>query len=104
MSDQSESDTKKKIKRNSIRYKPDEGTYALIDPNPEGPTFDPTIPALVFSEAHKGCGIVVLSTPKLLVGDIVRIQVGALPVFRAEVRWREQVEAQILKLGLLFLD
>ncbi|HAR42495.1 MAG TPA: hypothetical protein DCS07_07665 [Bdellovibrionales bacterium] len=100
-----QNDLSKKNRRNSIRFKPDEGTYALIDPKPDfSAEFEPTTPALVFSESHKGCGLVILMTSKLLVGEIIRVQVGNLPVFRAEVRWREQVDSQIIKVGLLFLD
>jgi len=100
-----ETGTGKKNRRNSIRFKPDEGTYALIDPQPDfSAEFDPTVPALVFSESHKGCGLVILLTPKLLVGEIIRVQVGNLPIFRAEVRWRDQIDSQVVKIGLMFLD
>lgn len=96
--------SKKPIKRNSVRFDPDEGTYALIDADPKERSFDPTIPALVFSEAHKGCGLVILATSKLQVGDVFKVQVGDLPVLSAEIRWREQVDQQVIKLGVMYLE
>ncbi|OFZ55910.1 MAG: hypothetical protein A2428_05185 [Bdellovibrionales bacterium RIFOXYC1_FULL_54_43] len=98
------SDKKPVIKRNSVRFAPDEGVYALVDATPGTAGFDPTIPALIFSESHKGCGIVVLTTTKLQIGDHVKIQVGDLPVLRAEVRWREQVDPLIVKIGMMYLE
>jgi len=92
------------MKRNSVRFKPDEGTYALIDTDADTKEFDPNLPVLVFSEAHKGVGIIALTTPKLQVGDPLKIQVGNLPVLKAEVRWREQVDPQVIKVGIMFLE
>jgi len=95
---------KKFRKRSSVRFKPDEGTYALIDLNPERETFDPTLPALVFSEAHNGVGLIVVATPRLQNGDIIRVQVGNLAPLKGEVRWREQLDVDTLKIGLLFKE
>lgn len=98
------SDQKQFVKRSSVRFSPDQGTYALIDTRVDSPTFDPTIPALVFSESHKGSGLVAMMTPLLQVGNIIKVQVGNLPVLKAEIRWREQIDPQVIKLGLMYSE
>lgn len=98
--------TKKFVKRASIRYTPNDGTFAMIDLMDERPdgTFRPSMVALVPEESSKGVGLVLLTTPSLQVGNYVRIQVGKLPPLRAEVRWRRDVDPQIIRIGLLFLE
>jgi hypothetical protein len=97
---------KKFIKRASIRYTPDDGTFAMIDVIDERPdgTFRPSMVALVPEESSKGVGLVLLDTPSMQVGSYCRVQVGKLPPMRAEVRWRREVEPKIICLGLLFLE
>jgi hypothetical protein len=95
--------TSKANQRKSIRFSPDEGAYALIDIDLDSPVFKPSVPALVFSESHGGCGLVLLATEKILVGDIIRVRVGNLPVCKAEVRWREEIDPTTVKIGLQYL-
>ena len=97
-------ESKKMAKRSSIRYQPDEGTFALIDCDADAKTFNPTLPALVFSEAHKGCGLVALTSDHLQVGRILRVQVGSLAPLRSEIRWREQLDPNVIKIGIMFLE
>ena len=99
-------DSDPKSKRRSIRFAPDVGTFARIDlesSRPDG-SFQPSVVALVPEESAKGVGVVVLTTPDLQIGSFCRIQVGKLPVLRAEVRWRQEVDPGIIRLGLLFLE
>lgn len=95
-----------KSRRRSIRFSPDAGTYAKIDleaSRPDG-SFRPSVVALVPEESAKGVGLVVLATSELQVGKYCRIQVGKLPILRAEVRWRQDVDSGISRLGLLYLE
>ena len=50
-----------------------------------------SVVALVHEESAKGVGLVILTTPHLQMGAACRVQVGMLPILRAEVRWREPV-------------
>ncbi len=95
-----------KSRRRSIRYSPDAGTIARIDlesARADG-SFQPSITALVPEESAKGAGVVILQTTELQMGATCRVQVGQLPILRAEVRWRQQVDPGIIRLGLLFLE
>ncbi len=90
------------IKRANLRYKPQSTVHALIDADFATAEFSPTISALIFDESFGGCGLVILDTPKLQVGDRCRIQIGNLPVTRAEVRWRRELAEDVIKIGVLF--
>ena len=97
-------DTKGSHNRSNMRYKPQTPIHAVIDVESTKLEFSPTIPALVFDESFKGCGLVVLETTLLQVGDRIRVQIGKLPIFNAEVRWRQEIADDILKVGILFLE
>jgi hypothetical protein len=93
-------------KRAGIRFQPDPNTTAAIDFGSvnKGASFQPTMAALVTEESYRGCGIVVPTTKALQVGDHLRIKVGDGPVLAAEVRWRTELDAQVMRLGVMFLD
>jgi hypothetical protein len=90
--------------RAHVRYAPDEGDFALIDPQADGAEFSPKIPALIASESYRGCGLVVMKNANLNTGDKIRLQVGKLPPLKAEVRWRMKVDAEIFRVGIMYLD
>lgn len=90
-------------KRSHERYEPEPNTTAAIDVS--GNTdFTPSIVALVMNESFKGCGLILPSTNLLQVGDTVVIKVGSVQPVRAEVKWRTQIDAQAVKVGLMYLD
>lgn len=93
-------------RRRSIRFTPDLGTFAQIDveENRADGSFQPSIMALVPEESSKGVGLVILSTSELPVGKICRVQVGKLSPLKAEVRWRQDLDAGVLRIGLLYLE
>lgn len=94
------------VKRNAIRFNPDLGTLAQIDlelTRDDG-SFRPTLLGLVSDESSKGAGIVLLATEKLQEKSECRIQVGRLPPMRAEIRWRRELDLQVVRVGLLFLE
>ena len=66
--------------------------------------FTPQVPGLVFDESFKGCSVVVLETERLQRGDRVRIRAGELPVLKAEVRWRREIDTGVLKVGFLYVE
>jgi hypothetical protein len=90
--------------RKYTRYKPDPGTVAFIDPEPdEHKDFTPTIPALVLSESYGGCGLIVLASDGLEKGDICQIRVGRLSPMDAEIVWAKKIDAEVCKVGVKFL-
>ena len=91
-------------KRSQVRFKPDPNVLAAIDLNPQNKKFSPTLRGLVFSESYGGCGIVVLATPRLVVGDFCKIEIGVLAPLKAQVVWRTQLDDQVIKIGLKLLE
>lgn len=95
-----------KVKRKSLRFSPDQTAYAQIDL--EGhctdDSFDPSIVALITDEAYKGCGLVMLNTDALKVGDQCALKVGKIGPIMAEVKWREEIDSRVIKVGFLFLE
>ncbi len=91
-------------KRKHTRFRPEPTTVAWVDSSGEGGKFAPDLAGLVYEEALKGCGLIVLSADRLLVGDIVVVKVGELAPVAAEVRWRKVLEFCVLQVGLLYVD
>ncbi|MBI2522007.1 MAG: hypothetical protein HYV97_16440 [Bdellovibrio sp.] len=91
-------------KRSQVRFRPDPNVLAAIDLNPENKKFSPTLRGLVFSESYSGCGLVMLLSPHMMVGDICKIEIGVLAPLKAQVMWRTQLDDQVMKLGLKLLE
>jgi hypothetical protein len=92
-------------KRRHLRFRPDPMEYAQIAIQNLGTPFTPEMLALISEEAPMGgCGLVLLETPLLKVGDICRVKVGRIDPLRAEVVWRKAVEPGIIRLGMKFLE
>ncbi len=90
--------------RRYIRFKPDTSTYARIDTRRSGNPFIPEIMGLVYEESSHGCGMVLIGIEKLQVRDICRIQVGTRNPVEAEVRWRREIDRDVVRVGFLFLN
>ncbi|HAZ12854.1 MAG: hypothetical protein A2X86_21825 [Bdellovibrionales bacterium GWA2_49_15] len=91
-------------KRKQVRFKPDPNVLAAIDLSPQNKKFAPTLRGLVFSESYGGCGVVMLLSPHLMVGDVCKIEIGVLAPMKAQVMWRTQLDDQVMKLGLQLLE
>ena len=90
-------------KRKFIRFKPDADAIALIDMKADG-QFSPKNNALIFEESHGGVGLLFISNDRIKIGQKLKVQVGRLAPMKAEVRWCEQIDKQIYKIGLMYLD
>jgi len=94
-----------KAERRKLRFPPDSGTIAWIDPverpGPDG--FMPRIPALVIDESRDGCGVTILYHPLVTEGARLMIQVGELLPVPCEVRWIKDLDEDVLKVGLRYL-
>jgi len=92
--------------RKALRFPPDEGTLAWIDPDyhEDKQLFKPQIPALVIDEALDGCGLVVLYHERLSEHAKCMIRVGNLDPLAAQVRWIKDLDEEVLKIGVMFLE
>ncbi len=92
--------------RRSLRFPPDEGAVAWLDPSvhEDNRDFKPTIAALVTDEALKGCGLITLVHDWLREGAECMVQVGDLAPLRAQIRWVKDLNDNVLKIGVVFLE
>lgn len=89
-------------RRQHIRYKPDPGAVALIDPGPLDGEFQPQHSALIINESYNGVALVLLNGVSLRVGDPCRVVVGILAPVQARVVWKTEIDADVVKMGLTF--
>lgn len=93
-------------KRQNIRFEPDPGTIAWIDVSGGGKrrAFQPCHAAIVTEESHRGCGLVLKMTKDLPVGSLCRVKVGHAEPLVGEVRWRVELDAQTIRIGVMYLE
>lgn len=96
-------DQKQFIERIHNRYEADPNTIASIDVSGTA-IFKPAIVALVLNESFKGCGLITPATDLLQIGVKCTVQIGAAKPVSAEVKWRTEIDAQAIKVGLMYLD
>jgi hypothetical protein len=92
------------MKRKSVRFKPDIGSYALIDVNVRQKAFNPNMQGLIINESYTGCALVVISETAPKTGVYFRIKVGELNPMKAKVAWAKLLEENIYKVGVQFLE
>jgi len=92
--------------RRSLRFPPDEGEVAWIDPSvhDDKRDFKPVAAALVTDEALNGCGLITLGRDWLREGVQCMVRVGDLAPLAAEVRWVKGLGDGVLKIGVVFLE
>lgn len=97
---------KPSAKRKFIRYKADSNLIARLEwgARMDSKSFRPQHMALVLEEAYGGCGLAMASDTRIQVGDRVRIEVGKLQPMFAEVVWKNDVDHQLMKVGIKFLE
>lgn len=66
--------------------------------------FNPNTVGLIVDEAYGGCSIILVTTTKLKIGDICKIQLGGFSPLKAELKHISQLDTNILKLGFQFLE
>jgi hypothetical protein len=92
--------------RESRRFPPDEGTLAWIDTevHEDKRAFRPTIAALVTDEALHGCGMVALAHDRFRDEAECMVQVGDLAPLRSQIRWIKNLNHDVLRIGVRFLE
>lgn len=93
-------------KRRKIRFAPDAGVIAHIDPTvrEDNDEFVSKIQALVIDEALDGCGLVVVNNKTLFEGDTCLVKVGDLDPLIGEVRWVKILDEEVQKIGIMYLE
>lgn len=89
-------------RRQHIRFKPDPGAVALIDPGPVTGSFRGQHAGLIINESYNGVALVLLTGISLRVGDSCRVRVGPLAPVLARVVWKTEVDSDVVKMGLTF--
>jgi hypothetical protein len=99
-------DTDPSVKRKRIRFRPDALDYAQIECNGDcsKPFAPESVGIIVDEEPMGGCCVIVLDNGKLHLDDFCRVKVGRLDPLRAQIVWRKELEAGILRVGLEFLE
>ncbi|CAM2007970.1 PilZ domain-containing protein [Acanthopleuribacter pedis] len=81
---------------------------AHIDINTEDENFEPEYIGMVVEQSHQGCGLVLVryseDYEKIDKGQEVVVKVGRLHPMKAKVRWRKNLDEDLFKLGLEFLE
>lgn len=81
-------------KRKSTRFQSDPPVSVFVNGN---------VPALAFSEAAKGCGLVMLAKFAPGQGDTVGVAIGHLAPVEGVVRWVTALDEDVVKIGIEYL-
>ncbi len=100
---ESENSMAKAVKRAPIRFKPDPLTVAYID-NGNSRSFTPQHVALAINESYSGCAVLIATSHEFKKGDKIKIKVGQLSEMKAKVVWCKNLEENIYKMGIQFLE
>ena len=82
---------------------------AHVDLYLESEDFHPTILGLLVDQSHAGCSVVLIQSKnekyeRLEEGAEVSIKAGALHPMRAVVRWRKELDEDLLRIGFQFME
>lgn len=94
-------DSTKSSHRRFLRFKPDPGTYAMVQLGTSG-AFRPGLLALVVEEAYGGASLVVVSETPIKEKSNIRTQIGKLHPMTAEVCWVKKLAKDIYHFGIKF--
>lgn len=93
-------------KRNSVRYPGDPAAVAYIDTgrNKNKSNFKHNYIGIVSEESYRGCGLIMILDESLITGDQCQVKIGNGPILKAEVRWRMELDAKVMRIGLMYVD
>jgi len=92
-------------KRVSVRFEPDSESYVLIDTDYKLNHFSAKLTGLMYNESYRGCALIILKDQFLEIDSECWVRPANLqnPI-RAIVRWREDFDIGVSKIGLQYLD
>ena len=92
------------VTRKYMRVPPDPNGFVQIDLKTDG-AFNFSYAALIVEESPMGgCSIVCLSSVGLKVGTVCRMKVGNMSPLRVEVVWARELEDNIERFGIKYLE
>lgn len=94
------------VKRKPVRFKPQKGVYAFVDPKPKlgVKKFSPKYAGLVLNQSFRGCALVIAHEKMPPVGDLIRVKLGPLEPLFGEVRWAQMIDQNVFKIGIFFRE
>lgn len=104
------SDSEKSPKRRYLRFEPDEIEIAqlqFVEAEPDDFFFKPEAAGLVIDESYEGCALAVVANtlPEgLAKGTHCQIKINKLGPMRAELRWIKELDEEVWKIGVHYLD
>ena len=94
--------TKVVHKRKHERRRAHQGTFAMLELEPESNKFSPTIHALVIDESDGGCSFICIHNREVDVNQAVRIKVGSTGPFDGKIVWTREAHPQVYVVGVAF--
>lgn len=93
-----------KSKRRKVRFASDPSQHAEIELHPTPGDFTPDLAAVICNESYRGCCIVAVKNKQLQEGARIRIKVGRLAPLLGEVKWVTDLDVEVAKFGIEFLE
>ena len=91
--------------RRKLRYAPDKLDVALLMYNGLSEVWAPDECCLIIDEsAMSGCQLVVRFSDKYKPGSKVRVKLGNMEPLLSEIVWRREIDADLIRLGVQFLE
>lgn len=93
-----------KVNRHRIRYEPGSLDYALVEFEPQDGNFHPGTVALIVNESYSGVSLVLKTQLVIQVGLKLRVKIGDLEPMDALVMWVRELEENIYRFGIQYVD
>ena len=93
-----------KPSRRSLRFTDNQSLHAEIDFDVTVKPFQVDLPAIICNESFRGCCIVTVKNDRLSSGSRLRIKVGDLTPMLGEVKWVSDIDPEVMKIGIQFLE
>ncbi len=91
--------------RRNLRYKPDKMQTAQVMFDGTKLAWQPDDVALIIDEsAVSGCQLVIKFTQLCKPGSRIRVKLGPLDPLLGEVVWRREIDADLFRVGVKFLE
>ena len=89
--------------RGTIRFQANPMDYARLDFNPQG-EFAPSTVGLIINESYSGTAVVICGTHTFKTDKVISIQVGHIGPLKAKLVWFKELDDQIHKIGIQYLE
>lgn len=93
-----------KNKRGNLRYPAEKNTLIEIDPIFKTNGFNPAYVGLVCDESFTGCGFIALKTDDVIMGRQLKVRVGNMDPIKAQIQWISELDYQVVRVGLKYLE